>query len=253
MNRREFDAYARRNRTIDAGARRAFDALWTSLGVEDVASSQEALARYMTPLADRLGKVSALNAAEFYDSCRASGKARGAYEAVTAQGRLWHVERDIAYAASAEFAYEDPAAFLRMCLESTVRDYGRETILFNADRDPQCTGYMSMPTGDDPCAFCIIKALGTYWNYQGRRLTEEISDDAWHANCTCELTPIFDDIPDWASERMDEYGEMYSAGRADAEKETGHKTLTANEVVNGMRRANGIDTHGGRRNQGDDA
>lgn len=241
MSRAEFDAYARRTKALDAASRRAVDRLWPLLD----SSSNETLLRdlsvYLPQVADKIGRVAAVNAAEFYDAARAASRARGGYEAVTFQGGLWRVERDVTYALSDEFAYSDPAEFLKACVESTVRDYGRATVAGNAGRDPGCTGYISMPTGDNPCAFCIMKSLGTYRNYDGQRLTEEVSGDAWHDNCTCELTPIFDGIPDWASERMDEYGEMYDAGRAQATDDTGHKALTAKEVMAGMRRANGIE------------
>lgn len=246
VTRKQFDAYAKRNATIDAAVGRAIDSIWEQLDKSSLESLMLDLSIYLPLVAEKFGKVAAVAAAEFYDMSRSSAKAKGRYTATTASGALWKVERDIKYATGENFAYNDVKAFLTSSVQGVVRDYGRQTIIDNTKADRWCEGYCSIPTSDDPCVFCIIKALGSpggNYRYRGEVLRDEVYEDAWHDNCTCILEPMWGDSPNWVEGKYDEYWDMYQAGRAQAYNDTGKmftEGLTAKEVFAGMRKANGI-------------
>lgn len=220
VSRRQFLEYARRNRLIDDSFAKAFDELWGRIDHTSFETAKADLQKYLPALAEKFGKASAVNAAEFYDTARSAGGVRGAYEATVAEGELWKVGVAIDHAFGDDFVGNSVRDFVLSIAESVVRDYGRQTIAENSDNDDQCAGYNSFPTGDDPCVFCIVKALGSYKKYAGEVLTEGINEDAWHPNCTCELVPTFDETPGWMLGRYDEYKEMYDAGVRQAREDT---------------------------------
>lgn len=247
ITRKQFDAYARRNMTIDANVKKAIDHIWSQLDTSDMESLLLDLSLYLPLVAEKFGAVAAVAAAEFYDESRAASKAKGRYRATTAKGALWKVDRDVKYAASGSFAYADVKAFLTETVQGVVRDYGRQTIAENSRMDAWSDGYCSVPTSDNPCAFCIIKALGSpggMRKYHDEVLRDEVFEDAWHDNCSCILQPTWEESPYWLDGQYDDYWDMYMAGRAQAHEDAGTTPmtsgLTARQVMAGMRKANGI-------------
>ena len=201
------------------------------------------LQRVVPPLVTKYGRVSALLSARFYDRARRAAGGGDDYVATTFGGeKLEEVDRAVIYAATGGMALETVPSFLTGVVDMGIKSYGRETQIGNADIDPFCEGYESIP-GANPCAFCIIKALNTwnYHNYQGQRLEEEISDDAWHANCNCQLLPIFrdDEQPDLVDfdEMYQAYDDaaqaVYSGDMPDELKERIEKAKEANEANDG--------------------
>ena len=241
-----FLAHVRRAKALDKGVARAVDSLWDMLDTSDMESLYGELAIYLPLVADKFGQAAAVEASEFFDECRIAAGAKGSYTATTAKGGLWRLDRDIAYSASAEFAYTDVKSFLVESAIGVVRDYGRETMRQNCRADRSCRGYNSVPTNSNPCVFCIMKALGSYYNYQGRKLDYEVHQDAWHPGCKCELIPVWKESPHWAVGDYERYQGYYDAGREAAEKiaeERGvdtSKGLSVELVQAGMRKANGI-------------
>lgn len=210
VTRRQFDAYARRNARIGAGVKQAIDKLWDKLDKSSLETLALDLSLYLPLLADKFGKVAAVAAAEFYDMSRAAARVKGGYTATTATGATWKVGRDIAYATGGEFA-GDVKEFLTSTVQGVVRDYGRQTIAENSAADQWSDGYTSMPTSDNPCAFCQIKSMASMWNYDGRKLEEEVTVDAWHDNCSCELVPTFSEKPQWIVDACKGYEDNYDA------------------------------------------
>lgn len=208
VTRRQFDAYARRNRQLDAGVRRAIDKLWSQLDKSSMDALLTDLAIYLPLVAEKFGKVAAVAAAEFYDESRKASRAKGSYKATTSTGATWKVGRDIKYAASESFN-GDVKSFLTATVQGVVRDYGRQTIAENSAADGWSDGYTSMPTSGNPCAFCQIKSMASYWNYDGRKLEEEVTEDAWHDNCSCELVPTFSEKPQWVVDACKGYEDNY--------------------------------------------
>lgn len=209
VTRAQFDAYARRNAAIDANVKKAVDRIWGQLDTSSMEALLGDLATYLPLVAEKFGKVSALTAAEFYDLGRNAASAGGAYEATTAAGALWMVDRDLMFVASGGFD-GDVRSFLTQSVQGVVRDYGRRTIAENSAADHWCDGYTSMPTSDNPCAFCQIKSMASFWNYGGRKLEEEVTEDAWHANCSCVLVPTFSDKPPWVVDACKGYEDNYN-------------------------------------------
>lgn len=222
------------------------EALMKVLPTLDTSSDEAFLAdlqRVVPPLVAKYGKVSALLSARFYDRARRVAGGGNDYVATTFGGeKLAEVDRAVIYAATGGMALETVPSFLIGVVDMGIKSYGRETQMGNADLDPFCEGYESIP-GADPCAFCIIKALNTwnYHNYQGQRLEEEVSDDAWHANCNCQLVPIFrdDPLPDWVD--YESLQQAYDDGVAYAEENSANaevgNSVSLTDVTAGMRAA----------------
>jgi len=208
VTRKQFDAYARRNATIDASVKRAIDRIWDKLDKSSLESLLLDLSIYLPLIADKFGKVAAVAAAEFYDQSRAVSKVRGEYKATTATGALWKVERDLKYVSKGDFS-GDVKSFLTQSVQGAVRDYGRQTIAENSAADEWSDGYTSMPTSENPCAFCQIKSMESYWNYGGKRLEEEVTENAWHLNCSCELVPTFKEMPAWVVDACKGFEDNY--------------------------------------------
>lgn len=217
------------------------EALMKVLPTLDTSSDDAFLAdlqRVVPPLVTKYGRVSALLSARFYDRARRVAGGGDDYVATTFGGsKLDEVDRAISYAATGGMAIETVPSFLTGVVDMGIKSYGRETQMGNANADPFCEGYESIP-GANPCAFCIIKALNTwaYHNYQGKRLEEEVNDDAWHSNCNCQLVPIFrdDPLPDWVD--YEALQQAYDDGVAQAEKDSYGK-LSLTDVTAGMRAA----------------
>lgn len=233
--------YRSRKRVLLDKVRPAVNELWDLID-ENGLEVEAALTIYLPLIADRYGKAMAVMAADYFDESRTAAKVLGGYEPITSTGALWKVERDITYALGDDFAYSSVQDFLTASVAAAVEDYGRQTIIDNSERDAQCGGYVSIP-GANPCVFCIMKSLDSYYNYSGEKLETQIDGEAWHDNCTCTLQPLWDDSPTFVEERIDEYRQMYNDGMEYAieAKGGGNPKMTAAEVMAGMRAANGID------------
>jgi hypothetical protein len=245
VTRAQFDAYARRKMRIDKAIERAIDELWDSLDKTSMETLALDLALYLPLVAEQYGKACAVVAADFYDDMRRAARVGGSYKATTAHGATWKVERDVKYAFGADFAYENQKAFLTESVKQVARDFGHETIKANSDRDSFCDGYVSVPTDDEPCVFCAMKTLDSYRRYRGERLETEVSQDAWHDGCRCELLPMWKDTPNWVDTDLDRYETMYREGRKAAEAEarengTWNGKLSVAQVQRGMRQASGL-------------
>ena len=217
------------------------EALARILPTFDTSSDEAFLAdlqRVIPPLVSKYGKVSALLSARFYDRARATTTLDDDYIATTFDGDLKTVESKLGYIATSGLGSAAVASFLAGTVDTGIKSYGRNTQMGNANADPFCNGYESIP-GANPCAFCIIKALNTwtYHKYQGDVLEEEVTDDAWHNNCNCQLVPVFrdDPLPEWVD--YEALQEAYDNGRALAEQESENGRLSLTDVTAGMRSA----------------
>lgn len=247
----DYRRFVARIDALSAATKKALLSMWPRLDRSSMDALAESLKRYMPSLVDRLGKVAALAAAEYYDAARAG--VGGDYSATTAGGsKLYEVERDIGYATATAFtadALTDSAqmsamvSFLAGTADRVVKSYSRETLQANGDADEWCLGYYSVPSAGCSCAFCMMKSLQGYRNYMGEKLEHRVEGDAWHDHCSCQLVPRFDRRDDWTVERVKSYGAAYDAGVAHAvETVSGgdwSKPLKHQDVLAGMRQASG--------------
>lgn len=252
----DYRRFVKRIDAVSAATKRAMLKMWPRLDHSSMDALAASLERYMPSLVDKLGKVAALAAAEYYDAAR-SGVV-GDYAAVTAGGsKLAEVTRDIGFITGAEYvadAISDEAqmrqlaSFLAGTADRVVKSYSRETLQANARADSKCLGYYSVPAPGCSCAFCMVKSLQGYRNYMGERLEHRVEGDAWHDNCSCQLVPRFDRSQDWSSEQIEGYRAAYTAGVRHAVEHQGDgdwtKALRYQDVLAGMRKAsNGAITH----------
>ncbi len=248
----DYRKFVARIDAVSAAAKRSMVRMWPRLDHSSIGALTESLMRYMPSLVDKLGKVAALAAAEYYDAARAG--VHGDYAAVTAGGsKLAEVSRDIGYIAGAGYtadALADTAqmarlaAFLAGTADRVVKSYSRETLQANAEADGRCLGYYSVPAPGCSCAFCMVKSLQGYRNYMGERLEHRVEQDAWHDNCSCQLVPRFErGADDWSARQVETYRAAYESGvRHAADAHSGGdltKSLRYQDVLAGMRAASG--------------
>ena len=165
------------------------DAAWQLLDPRDPQSVNRFLAAIVA-LARSFGRISASEAAKYYEAVRVAEGVPGAFVARPAppatpdeilagarwaiQG-LWGPNPDSAAARS----------LLTGVVERNVLEAGRTTILDAAQRDRRCKGW-ARETEPGCCSFCAMLATrGAVYR------SESSGDFASHNNCRCFAVPVF--------------------------------------------------------------
>lgn len=240
-----FEDYARRNALLSDSAERAVKALFDRIADEYGADAAESLldSAEFREISRAYGNAAAANAARYYSAERLAAGIDDGFE-VMLEVSTHEAAASAGYAASDAFKGASRRDFTAAAIASSVHRSARATIAGNSKRDRRCRGYVSLPQGNSTCAFCIMKAAGSYSNYNGSKLETGVSADAWHNNCKCELRPYFADLPKDVTDQMRGYYDMYRAGYDQAMEDTGGKPSGKEwiaAVQSGMRKANGLE------------
>ena len=173
------EQHAARNAAIVALAAQQLAAAWPKIDW----SSPDAVAtvkRIYGAIVTRYGQASAAVAAEFYDQLRETAMpAAKKFRATPADplpieqldkvvesaflGTAADNEPRVSVTVSGETTSDLPVeervpARLEASLQRHVQQPARDTIAAASDADPQAVGYVRVPKGEDPCAFCIMLA-----------------------------------------------------------------------------------------------
>lgn len=229
----QYLAYLRRVNALTDATQAAFRKLWPKLDHSSMDALKADLGRYYPALIDEYGRAMSVLTAEWYGMSR---DATTPYEPITARGDTGKTaNKAINYVSSDSFS-GDMAAFLEGAIIQGVMDYQRATITENVKRDPWAKGYVSIAR-PNACAFCQIKAIASYRNYQGKKLDFVVNGNAWHPDCRCTLQPVGATVPDWvvpdAAERM------YDAATAELRAQGIH-TRGIHDTLPMMRKLYGI-------------
>lgn len=154
------------------------------------------LAETFPALAREYGNLSAAVGAEWYDELRAAAGAPGEYRAHQADTYPDAATEARARSASTHL-FKDAAAATMAALSTSLDKYvkqpARDTIINNAGRDTQWgrdkrgVTFARVPSGADPCDFCIM--LGSRGAvYHTAKTAGELGQ--FHGNCNCQIVPI---------------------------------------------------------------
>lgn len=212
------------------------------------ASSAE-LKTFYTAMVHEFGSIAASQAASFYDQIRSGANVPRGFKARPADpvkvvpreqvGKVvdWtQREADIPVADTAAPAAPKSRVMIRVDqakLESATQRLvlkpARVTITDSVNLDKVLVGYARIPTGDNPCAFCLLLASrGPAYASEHAALYKGMSMDTYHDDCYCVATPIFkgDKLPEGYDPKA--LGKKYAAARNDTTDEDIAKVLARN-------------------------
>lgn len=158
------------------------------------------MSEFMTTLVNAYGPISATLAADYYDQIRELSSANGRYLASPGgQVESAKVVSSSNWAAQPLFGEEplEAVALARYLgsVQRYVQDYGRQSLVENAKRDPAKPRYARVPDAN-PCAFCrLLASRGAV--YESELSAGERGVNDFHDDCDCQIVPSFadDDLP----------------------------------------------------------
>lgn len=227
-------------------ARRDLEKLWATLPFDHPEACREILLQAVPGLVEKYGQMAAVAALEWYEQLRAVTPGLPAYRATlppaaglpgevvrASLGGLWEtdttrrqVERDRVFNA------------LNGIVEKNVKQAARDTVTYNARRDPAKPRYARVPSGEKTCAFCMMLASRgfVYKNAETAGMTE-----VFHAKCDCQIVPEFGKgsarIPGYDPDAMQEkYQEARKQAQAELQKAGLTRAPTPGETAQQMRK-----------------
>lgn len=173
------------SRQIDALSEAARQTLASRLADVDVDDYDE-VASVMRFVCGPYTNMSAALTAQFYDGIRASANATGKYKAQAISGydpeRLTAAAIAVAEESASGNGTVPLPSLLGDVVDREINNASRECVRQNAHRDPAKPKYASVPTGSNPCAWCVMRASAGFIYSE---------DSGSHNNCHCRLVPGF--------------------------------------------------------------
>lgn len=225
-------------------ARRDLEKLWATLPFAHPEACREILLQAVPGLVEKYGQMAAVAALEWYEQLRAATPGLPAYRATlppatglpgevvrASLGGLWEtdetrrqVERDKVFNA------------LNGIVEKMVKQQARDTVAYNARRDPAKPRYARVPSGEKTCAFCMMLASNGFTYKSG----DSAGGDKFHENCDCQIVPEFGKgsarIAGYDPDAMQEkYKEARKQAQAELQKAGLTRAPTPGETAQQMR------------------
>lgn len=213
----DFDAFVESQRGVRRLVLRDLAAWWASVDHLSPSEIQREAEQFVPLLAQTYGEVSATAAADFYDVARGDSVARGRFTATMGpNGAAEQMSRRVRWGMAPAFSGDPAAALGRLSIEAdaSALQAGRDTVMFNANRDPSNPRWARVPVGKT-CAWCLMLA--------SRGPVYRSADSAGAAGqyhggaCDCQPTPSWDrgkDLPP-SYDEGGLYG-LYDRARANA-------------------------------------
>lgn len=210
----DFDLFVESQRGIRSLALRDLAAWWATVEHLTPSAVQREAEEFLPLLAQAYGEVSAVVAADFYDSARAESAATGRYAASLAPSvAATQASRQVGWASVPLFARDPETSLGRMgsVVDAAALQDGRDTIIHNSLRDRSRPRWARVPVGKT-CAFCLMVASrGAVYR------SAETAGREFHSKCDCQPVPSWDhgkDLPP-SYDEGGLYG-LYDRARADA-------------------------------------
>ena len=157
-------------------------------------AARNALLEFMPLLVAQYGEVSQALAMDWYEETRAESGATGRFMATAppAPVKVEQVESKVRYAAGHLWTDNPYAtlAGLAVATDKYVKQYGRETMAWNANREG--ARYARVPSGAKTCAFCLVLASldAVYLSKQSAGDSGSGFGDEFHGDCDCAVVRI---------------------------------------------------------------
>lgn len=231
-SRREIENYRRSQRALTEAAEREMRALLAMLSPDPVVARRELL-EIFPALVQAYGEAGLAVTMEWLEQVSPSEMLRMAPGAVVSTDQA---------AATAEWAARaltegdrvKMASLLAGAMQRYTLQPGRETIRHTAARSG--ARYARIPSGKDPCAFCVMLASRGAVYESEHTASRDDSGDKYHDYCWCVPTLLYPDEPmpeGYDPEAL--YG-LYMTGRS----AVGEKWPSTTDILSRMREIHGM-------------
>lgn len=191
-DRSQIDSLSRAQARSAALAKRELGNVWAEIADWEPARQRDALLELVPAIIDKYADTSSVAAAEWYQRVRDKWisddfKARTPVKANDDISKLIRANAGVLFGDDA-----DPGRMLRFLnavVDKGVKQGGRDTIRYNAKRDPKKPRYARVPSGAKTCAFCAMLA-SRGWVYESAETAGAMSE--YHSDCDCEIVPSWD-------------------------------------------------------------
>lgn len=180
ISRAYIDQFSRQIDGLSASARQQL-----TERLEGVDDFDEVLA-VMRDVCGPYTQMSAALAALFYNGIRDASGAPGSYKAEAISGYDEDAMSASALATMSEHVKGNGTATISSLMgdvaDREINNASRECVRANCKRDPAKPRYASVPTGSNPCSWCVMRASAGFIY---------AADSGSHKNCHCRLVPGF--------------------------------------------------------------
>lgn len=194
-------------------------AYFAALDLSRPEATRNALLEFVPILVAEYGQVAAALAMEWYDQLRLESEDPGGYIAAippTAAVAAEQVTETVRFLAG-QLWTPNPAAILSSLSLSTdkyVKQYGRDTIAWNADREG--VPWARVPTGAKTCSWCLILASRDAVYLSEASATLRADGEKYHGACDCQAVPLRPGEKYPEGYLPDDYYDMYMIARDSA-------------------------------------
>lgn len=256
--------YARSQQDVVTLAHRELLAFWATLDLAEPTAAKAALADFVVDLVQSYGPLSSTLAADFYDELRDAADPRSVFSAEPGEAGLpeqirgssnWAVQPLFPYV---EDVFDDdanvvgtreiaanPSLALSRFQSSTqrlVQDWGRQTLIDAAERDPSRPGWARMPIGET-CRWCrMLASRGAVYGSAEKALHRE-DGGLFHDDDDCQPVPVWsdDDLPYDPKPLLDEYLAERAGGKSSKDpKVSAFDAMTREQVELQIRITDGL-------------
>ncbi|SDK79458.1 hypothetical protein SAMN04487913_103204 [Arthrobacter sp. ok362] len=191
-------------------------AYFAALDLSRPEAARNALLEFMPLLVAEYGQVAETLAMDWYDEIRAGSGAAASFR-VTAPAAASvtadRVEKKVRYLAGQLWTPEPAAmlAGLTIATDKYVKQSGRDTIAWNADREGAF--WARVPSGAKTCSWCLILASRDAVYLSEKSAKTRSDGETYHGRCDCQAVPLRsgDDYP--PGYLPDDFYDMYSVAR----------------------------------------
>lgn len=176
---------------LSAEAAGALSRFFDSVELGDPVVVRDALLEVVPAISSAYGDAAATVAAEWYEEVRA-GDVGGRFWATLGELEPEAAVQGSVRWAAGELFTDNPLKTLDLlggALQRHVFYGARATIARNVELDPLHPRFAVVPTGAQPCAWCVVMA-SRGWVYHSKATADKHSE--FHDDCHCQVVPSWD-------------------------------------------------------------
>lgn len=218
VERSEIERFRAANSGLSQLVAAEIEAFFQSLDLSNPQAVRDALLEYVPLMTSQYGAVAATLAADWYEDLREASAATRVFRVTTADAVPPAVTAEhVRYLAGHLWTAEPQSILgpLRTSVDKYVKQPGRDTIQWNAEREG--VGWARVPTGTKTCSWCLMLASRDAVYVSERAAGRRADGSKYHGACDCQAVPLHGDSGYPEGYLPDEHYEMYQAARDNAE------------------------------------